>query len=61
MDKVLKATKAAGIICGRPAYSVADAGRAIKAGFRLVTIGADRMMLRERALQIVEEVRAAVK
>jgi 2-keto-3-deoxy-L-rhamnonate aldolase RhmA len=61
MDKVLKATKAAGIICGRPAYSVADAGRAIKAGFRLVTIGADRMMLRERAAQIVEEVRAAAK
>jgi 2-keto-3-deoxy-L-rhamnonate aldolase RhmA len=61
MDKVLQATRAAGIVCGRPAYSIADAGRAIKAGFRLVTIGADRTLLRERAAQVVKEVREAAK
>ncbi len=55
IGKVVKATQAAGIVCGRPAASVADAKRATAAGFRLLTVSADRALLRERAVQIVKE------
>jgi 4-hydroxy-2-oxoheptanedioate aldolase len=61
IEKVLKATKTAGIVAGRPAASVADAARAAAAGFRLLTLGADRSLLRERAVQIVKEAQAAAK
>ncbi len=59
MDKVLKATAAAGIVCGRPAASVADASRATAGGYRLLTVGADRTLLRERAVQIIKEMTKA--
>ncbi len=58
IEKVVKATKAAGIVAGRPASSVADAARATAAGFRLLTVGADRSLLRERAVQVVKEMAA---
>jgi 4-hydroxy-2-oxoheptanedioate aldolase len=61
IEKVGKAAKAAGIVAGKPAYSVAGAVQDIAAGFRLVTIGADRTLLHERAAQLVKEVREAVK
>jgi len=61
MDKVCKAATAAGIIAGRPTYGVNDAVNAIKAGFRLLTIGADRTLMRERAVQLVKQVREASK
>ncbi len=59
MNKVVKATTAAGIVAGKPAASVADAGRAAAAGYRLLTVGADRTLLRERAVQVVKEMKAA--
>jgi 4-hydroxy-2-oxoheptanedioate aldolase len=61
MDKVCKAARAAGIIAGRPTYGVADAVRGIASGFRLLTIGADRTLMRERAAQLVKQVREAAK
>jgi 4-hydroxy-2-oxoheptanedioate aldolase len=61
LGKILKATKAAGIVAGRPAASVADATRAAAAGYRLLTVGADRTLLRERAVQVVKEMQAAAK
>jgi 4-hydroxy-2-oxoheptanedioate aldolase len=61
IGKVVKATQAAGIVAGRPAASVADATRAAAAGFRLLTLSADRALLRERAVQIVKEAKAASK
>ncbi|SRR5579875_3646428 len=57
--KVVKATQAAAIVCGRPAASVGDVKRATTAGFRLLTISADRALLRERAVQIVKEAQAS--
>jgi 4-hydroxy-2-oxoheptanedioate aldolase len=55
IDKVVKATKAAGIIAGKPAASAADAARSTSAGFRFLTLGADRTLLRERAVQVMKE------
>ena len=61
IDKVLKAVKRAGIIAGRPSFSSADAVRDIAAGFRLIAIGADRSLLRERAVQQLKEIRGTGK
>jgi 4-hydroxy-2-oxoheptanedioate aldolase len=57
MEKVCKAARTAGIIAGRPSYGVNDAINGIKAGFRLLTVGADRTLMRERAVQLVKQVR----
>ncbi|HKD65349.1 MAG TPA: aldolase/citrate lyase family protein [Candidatus Binataceae bacterium] len=55
IDKIVKATQTAGIVVGKPAGSVADAARSAAAGFRFLTVSADRALLRERAVQIVKE------
>jgi 2-keto-3-deoxy-L-rhamnonate aldolase RhmA len=47
--------QAAGIVAGKPAASAADAVRSSGAGFRLLTLGADRTLLRERAVQVMKE------
>jgi 4-hydroxy-2-oxoheptanedioate aldolase len=59
MEKVVSATTAAGIVAGRPAASAADAVRATNGGYRLLTLGADRTLLRERAVQVVKEMSKA--
>jgi 4-hydroxy-2-oxoheptanedioate aldolase len=59
IDKVIKATQAAGVIVGKPAASLADAARSAAAGYRLLAVGADRSLLRERGVQMVKEMAKA--
>ena len=58
IEKIIKATQAARMVVGKPAASVADAARSAAAGFRLLAVGADRSLLRERAVQMVKEMAA---
>ncbi|HEV3112785.1 MAG TPA: aldolase/citrate lyase family protein [Candidatus Binataceae bacterium] len=58
IEKIIKATQAARIVVGKPASSVADAARSAAAGYRLLAVGADRSLLRERAVQVVKEMAA---
>jgi 2-keto-3-deoxy-L-rhamnonate aldolase RhmA len=60
IDKVIKATKSAGIVVGKPSGSVADAIRSYNAGYRLIALGADRALMRERAVQVVKEFAAGL-